>query len=70
MLSTLTDYSLHSDIPNRTHEPGGKYATSADKRIAASLNRLHYKNERLIQPDANHLFSFDASYLDNGLIAA
>ncbi len=35
------------------------------------LSRLHYKdkNKRLIRPDPRLLFSFDASYLQNGLLA-
>ena len=35
------------------------------------LSRLHYenKNKRLIRPDSRLLFSFDASYLQNGLLA-
>lgn len=35
------------------------------------LSRLHYKhkNKRLIRPDSKFLFSFDASHLENGLLA-
>lgn len=63
----------------RSHHPMAPWTTvRADERhqtrfnvIRGVLGRLHYKDEdeRLIRPDPERLFSFDTSYLENGLLA-
>ena len=63
----------------RTDNPGGPWRVghANDKRLArlkiikAVLSRLHYedKDERLIRPDPQIVFAYDASNLENGQLA-
>ena len=71
--------AARNEMLARTHTPMAPWTiVRADDKHLARLNvikdvlsRLHYenKNKRLIRPDSRLLFSFDASYLQNGLLA-
>ena len=73
-------YSLARDeMLARTHNPIAPWTLvrANDKHLARLnvirdvLSRLHYKNkdERVIEPDPNIVFTYDASYLENGQLA-
>ena len=70
--------AARNEMLARSHNPTAPWTiVRADDKHSARLNvikdvlsRLHYKdkNKRLIRPDSKLLFSFDASYLENGLL--
>ena len=73
-------YSLARDeMLARTHNPIAPWTLvrANDKHLARLnvirdvLSRLHYKNkdEGMIEPDPNIVFTYDASYLENGQLA-
>jgi polyphosphate kinase 2 len=71
--------AARNEMLARSHSPMAPWTiVRADDKHQTRLNvirdvlgRLHYKNkdERLIRPDPERLFSFDTSYLENGLLA-
>jgi polyphosphate kinase 2 len=71
--------AARNEMLARSHNPMAPWTIvrADDKRqtrlnvIRDVLGRLHYKDKgkRLIRPDPERLFSFDTSYLENGLLA-
>ena len=79
-LKNWTSYSkARNEMLARTHNPVTPWTVvRANHKHLARLNiikdvlgRLHYKNkdDGLIQPDPHIVFAYDASYLENGLLA-
>jgi polyphosphate kinase 2 len=71
--------AARNEMLTRSHNPMAPWTiVRADDKHQTRLNvikdvlsRLHYKDkdEKLIRPDSKHLFAFDPSYLENGLLA-